>query len=136
MGSCAGVGNSKTEALWLVARPRKDIDAEGVRKLAAMGCTQDEIGEFYGVDQSTISRSYASEFALGRGQCKKSLRRMQWTSARNGSVPMQIHLGNNTLGQSDKREVSGPAGGPIPVDISMTIDQVYGDDRDSTPDTA
>ena len=31
-----------------------------------------------------------------------SLRRMQWKSAREGSVPMLIHLGKYHLGQTDK----------------------------------
>ncbi len=85
-------------------RPTKPIDGEEVRKLAALGCTQDDIGGYFGVDQSTISRRFASEYALGASQCNVSLRRMQWKKARSGSTAMMIHLGKNHLGQSDKIE--------------------------------
>lgn len=40
------------------------------------------------------------------------------------------------LGQwSEKTELSGPGGGPIPVEIEATIDQVYGDDRTGESDS-
>ena len=93
-----------------MARPAKDVDGELVRKLAAIGCTQDEIGGVCGVDQSQISRRFASEFALGAAQCKTSLRRHQWKSVRDGSVPMMIHLGKHYLGQHDKPEPENDTG--------------------------
>ena len=42
-----------------MARPKKyDIDPEQVEKLAALGCTNVEIGSFFGCDESLNSKSY------------------------------------------------------------------------------
>jgi hypothetical protein len=38
---------------------------------------------------------------------------MQFKKAQEGNVPMLIWLGKQYLGQSEKHELSGPAGGPI-----------------------
>ena len=64
-----------------MGRPRKEIDSDQVVRLASIGCTQDEIAHFFQVDQSQISRRFASEMALGGALCKTSLRRMQWKAA-------------------------------------------------------
>ena len=37
---------------------------------------------------------------------KSSLRRFQYTSAKSGSVPMQIWMGKQYLGQRDKNDVT------------------------------
>ena len=87
-------------------RPRKSIDAETVEYLASIGCTQDEIGGYFGVDQSQISRRFASIYALGQSQCKVTLRKRQWNASKR-SVPMLIHLGKHMLGQRDKVEITG-----------------------------
>lgn len=88
-----------------MARPRKEIDGEQVYKLARLGCTQDEIADFFGVDQATISRRFASEFSRARSACKMSLRRAQmYRAVRDRSDSMLIHLGKQMLGQSDKVE--------------------------------
>jgi hypothetical protein len=85
-----------------MARPRKEIDAEGVRKLAALGCTNAEIGAWFKVDEGTIRNRFSEEVALGRENGKTSLRRLQWKAATGGSVPMLIHLGKHYLGQFDR----------------------------------
>lgn len=89
-----------------MGRSLAPIDAELVYKLAKLGSTQEEIGEFFGVDQATISRRFSSEFALGRAACKISLRRWQIKRAHAGSDPMLIHLGKVYLGQTDKLDVT------------------------------
>jgi len=89
-----------------VGRPRKEIDAELVRKLAKIGSTQKDIAEFFDCSQSVISERFRSDFQLGSAQSKISLRRLQWKAARAGSVPMLIHLGKVYLGQTDKLDVT------------------------------
>jgi predicted transcriptional regulator len=49
-----------------VGRPLKPIDAEMVRKLAKIGCTQRDIAEFFDVSQSVISERFRSDFQLAR----------------------------------------------------------------------
>jgi hypothetical protein len=48
----------------------------------------------------------------GREEGRASLRRLQWRSAEH-SVAMQIWLGKQFLGQTDKQEQSGANGGPV-----------------------
>lgn len=82
------------------------IDGSEVFKLAKLGCTQKEIGEYFGVDASTISRRFATEFHLGAAACKTSIRRWQIKKARGGCTPMLIHLGKTYLGQTDRVDVT------------------------------
>ena len=82
-------------------RPKARISAAQVSKLAALGCSQDDIAEVFGVDQSTISKRFASEFARARGRWKTSLRRAQTIRAvKDRSDAMLIHLGKVYLGQA------------------------------------
>ena len=90
-----------------MARPKKyDIDKTQVEKLAALGCTNTEIASFFGCSKDLISKSYSTNVAKGKEKGKIRLRQMQWRSAEKGSVPMQIWLGKQVLGQTDKQEVT------------------------------
>lgn len=93
----------------------EEIPPDEVLKLAKLGCTNGEIGDFFGVSDETIRTRFLDVLALGRANQKISLRRYQWRSAKLGSVPMQIHLGKQYLGQSDKTDVTSggrPVGDP------------------------
>jgi hypothetical protein len=89
-----------------MGRPPKDVDSETVRKLAKLGCNQDEIADFFGVTQSVISERFRSDFHLGCAESKISLRRMQFKRAMQGSDRMLIHLGKVYLGQTDRLDVT------------------------------
>ncbi len=90
-----------------MARPLTPIDAEQVYKLAKLGCTQEEIGEFFGVSQTVISTRFAMEYSRARADWKQSLRRAQTIRAlRDRSDNMLIHLGKTYLGQVDKLQVT------------------------------
>jgi hypothetical protein len=93
-----------------MGRPAKDIGADQVRKLAKLGCTQDEIADFFGCAHSVITERFGQEFHLGRGESKISLRRMQWKAARAGSVAMLVHLGKVQLDQTDRLDVTNKGG--------------------------
>jgi hypothetical protein len=78
------------------------IDPEEVRKLAALGCKNKEIANFFGVEESNISRHFAAELTKGREQMKISLRRAMLKNAcTNMHAAVQIFLAKNFLGMSD-----------------------------------
>ena len=87
-------------------RPAKEIDADVVRKLAKLGCTEDEIADFFRASPSIVSDRFRSDFQLGCAESKISLRRMQFKAARAGSVPILIHLGKVHLGQTGRLDVT------------------------------
>ncbi|MGE0525884.1 MAG: hypothetical protein AB7G93_09560 [Bdellovibrionales bacterium] len=90
-----------------MARPKKPVDAEQVRKLAALSCSYAEMAAVLGCNESTLTRRFAQAIKEGREQGNVSLRRMQWESASKGNVTMQIWLGKQRLGQRDfKMELS------------------------------
>ena len=85
-----------------MARPKKyNIDTEQVKKLAILGCTNKEIGDFFGCSADLIEKSYSEYLTKGRAEMKMRLRQLQWKSATKGNVVMQIWLGKQILGQSD-----------------------------------
>ena len=88
-----------------MARPKVyDIKGEEVQKLASYGCTNKEIADFYGCSADLIEKSYSEFLVKGRAEQKIRLRQLQWKSAQNGNVTMQIFLGKNMLGQKDRFE--------------------------------
>ena len=88
-----------------MARPKKyNIKQSEVKKLASYGCSNVEIADFFGCDESLIRKSYSEFLNKGRSDMKIKLRKLQWKSAEKGNVSMQIFLGKNILGQKDKLE--------------------------------
>lgn len=88
-------------------RPRKSLDVEMIEKLASIGCTIEEIASVVGCCRDTLHRRFSDTLKKGQDTAKVSLRRMQWRSAATGNVTMQIWLGKNMLGQSNKHEIHG-----------------------------
>ena len=92
-----------------MARPKKyHIDTEQLQKLAKLGCTNKEMGDFFGCSADLLEKSYSEFLTKGRAEQKMRLRQLQWKSAENGNVTMQIFLGKNILGQQDKLEENQP----------------------------
>ena len=82
------------------------IDPEEVRKLAAIGATQKEIANFFGVSIEFVRQHFSEDIAKGHEDVKMSIRRAQIKNAVNhGSNAMLIWLGKQYLGQTDKQEV-------------------------------
>lgn len=98
-----------------IGRPKKEIDAELVKRLAHIQCTHAEIGAVVGVSETTIKRRFGGRIAVWREGGKRSLRRLQWKRAREGSDKMLIHLGKQYLGQTDKVEQTVEQRGKIGV---------------------
>lgn len=82
---------------------KKDISPEQVQKLAAIGCTDKEIGDIVGCSHDTLTRRFKDDLMLGRANGKASLRRKQWETALSGNVTMLIWLGKQILAQTDKQ---------------------------------
>jgi len=85
-----------------MARPKKyKIDTKQVSNLARFGCTNLEIAQFFGCSADLIEKSYSEFVTKGRLEQKLRLRQLQWQSAVNGNVTMQIWLGKQILGQAE-----------------------------------
>lgn len=89
-----------------MGRPLKDIDGKQVYKLAALGCTNEEIGDFFGCSDETIRTRFLDILKVARADQKISLRRRQWALAQK-STPMAIHLGRVYLGQGGGVDADG-----------------------------
>ena len=88
-----------------MARPKKyHIDTTQVQKLSQLGCTNKEMADFFGCSADLLEKSYSEFLRKGKVDVKIRLRQLQWASAENGNVTMQIFLGKNMLGQQDKIE--------------------------------
>ena len=86
-----------------MARPKKyNIKENEVKKLASYGCSNVEIADFFGCDESLIRKSYYEYLTKGRAEQKMRLRQLQWRACENGNVSMLIFLGKNMLGQQDR----------------------------------
>lgn len=90
-------------------RPKIEIDWDEFHKLCQLFCTLVEIAGWFNVSEDTIERRVKEKYKMNFAEYYKkacsggkiSLRRFQYQSAKNGSVPMQIWLGKQYLGQRD-----------------------------------
>ncbi len=93
-----------------MARQKKNIDPEQVRKLAGLGLTQQDIAYFVGCSQSLISRRFSSIYHLGVTQSKKSIRSLMWRQARGGSAPITLRLDQRIFGPLERKQAVDDAG--------------------------
>jgi len=84
-------------------RPPIEIDMLEVEKLANLGCTHQEISDYYGCTVKTLTskEGFYQFYKKGFSSAKMSLRREQIRNALNGNTAMQIFLGKQYLGQAD-----------------------------------
>ena len=97
----------------VVGRDKKIIPPQEVYKLAQMGCKNQEIADWFGIDENTMTYNFSEQLIKGRENLKQSLRRAQISLALNGNAVMLIWLGKNILGQSDN-PTNGEANAPLP----------------------
>ena len=118
-----------------VGRPEIPIDKKTFEKLCMLQCTKKEIADFFDCSDDTITnwclKNYVDEdgnpmnfsdtYEKKSAGGKISLRRMQWKSAENGNVSMQIFLGKQYLGQKDEKsfEISN---------VPMIVDDIPGEE--------
>ena len=92
---------TKTVEGVVVGRDSKVIPPEEVYKLAAIGCKDREIADWFGIDGNTLRYNFSVELLKGRETLKQSLRRAQLQVALNGNPTMLIFLGKVILGQRE-----------------------------------
>jgi len=107
------------------------IDYDKVAMLAQIGCTYEEIAAACGMHLDTLwyrrkrDPKLSAILEHGRSTGRASLRRMQWRSARKGSVAMQKWLGKQLLNQSEKSEITvhSTGGGMDSIDPTKLTDE-------------
>lgn len=87
-----------------MGRPAKNIDPKLVEAFAKLGATNVDIADYCMCDEAVIRKRFSDVLAKARANRRIKLREMQWKSAEAGSVAMQIWLGKQELGQTDKVE--------------------------------
>ena len=88
------------------------IDKGHFEGMCKIQCTKDEMCGIFNVHEETLTKWCHQEYSMGFSDIykklsstgKMSLRRQQFKSAENGNVTMQIWLGKQYLGQTDKVE--------------------------------
>lgn len=90
-----------------MARPKKDIDGEKVKKLAEYGLNNSEIAEYFNVTEGTIRKGFSEFLTKGRLNVKTKLRRKQIQVALKGNPALLIWLGKVILGQKETIETEG-----------------------------
>jgi hypothetical protein len=98
----------------VVGRDKKVIPPNDVFKLAAIGCKDVEICDWFGIDGNTLRYNFSVELVKGRESLKQSLRRAMLNNAiANNNAALQIFLAKNFLGMSDT-PVNTEANAPLP----------------------
>ncbi len=85
-----------------MARPLIEIDPKEVERLAAIGCKNEEIADWFSCSTDTIENRFSGELTKGRAHIRMSLRRWQLDAAKAGNPTMLIWLGKQMLKQSDQ----------------------------------
>lgn len=85
-----------------------DVDLVLVQRMASIMCTSDEIAVILGIPPRIFKEHelYAAAYERGRTSGYANLRRAQWGLAIRGNPILQIFLGKQYLGQSDKPQSS------------------------------
>jgi len=109
-------------------RPKKAITKKTFEELCKLQCSQEEICEFTGVTDKTLTRwckdtyekSFSEIFKVKRGKGKISLRRNMMVMAQNNAA-VAIFLAKNWLGMKDKPEEDQDAVEPTPVIVNINV---------------
>ena len=110
----------------IVGRRNAVIPPQEVEDLARIGCTNVDIGKWFGVSEQIIRRNFVDELEKGREDLKISLRRAMLKNACvNLNAAVQIFLAKNMLGMSDTGMVT---------DNSKVLPFTDDDDKKPTPE--
>jgi hypothetical protein len=80
---------------------RRVVPPDEVYKLAKMGCSLEEISDWFDLPRETVKYNFRDLIAKAKSETNQSLRRAQIKLALGGNATMLIWLGKNMLGQSD-----------------------------------
>lgn len=85
-----------------VGRNKVVVDPEEVEKLAALGCRDNEIANWFGIKDDTLRNNFSDNLIKGREDLKITLRRAMLNNAcKNMNAAVQIFLAKNLLGMQD-----------------------------------
>lgn len=85
-----------------VGRDNLVVPPDQVEELAAIGCKDIEICNFFGIAPSTLRYNFSAELIKGRERLKISLRKAMLNNAcHKYNAAVQIFLAKNLLGMSD-----------------------------------
>jgi hypothetical protein len=91
----------------IVGRNQVVVPPEEVEDLAALGCTDRDIANWFGINEDTLRYNFADNLVKGREDLKISLRRAMLKNACvNLNAAVQIFLAKNMLGMSDNGMVT------------------------------
>lgn len=93
-------------------RRKKVVVPKDCYELAAIGCTDREIAQWFDINEDTLRYNFADIIAKGREDLKHSLRRAQIKVALSGNPTMLIWLGKQILQQSEN---------PVNTDIDKVL---------------
>lgn len=88
-----------------MARPRKKIDEEQLRRCSEKQWHITEIAAFFRVSTDTLHRRYAAIIEEARQNGKAKLRDLQWKRALEGSDTMIKHMSEHYLEQHSRQQV-------------------------------
>jgi hypothetical protein len=81
---------------------KRVVVPEDIYKLAAIGCTDAEIAQWFDIEYSTLRYNFSDIMAKGRQDLKAALRTAMVNNAiKNNNAALQIFLSKNLLGYSD-----------------------------------
>lgn len=99
---------------YVVGRDKTVVPPEEVEKLAAIGCKDQEIADWFGINDNTLRFNFSAELVKGRASLRMSLRRRMFDNAiQHNNTVMQIWLSKNFLGMSDN-PMDSEANAPLP----------------------
>lgn len=107
-----------------IGRDKTVVPPDQVQELAALGCSDRDIANFYGIAESSLRYNFSAYLTKGREELKITLRRAMLKNATiNLNAAVQIFLAKNLLGMSDQ---------PINSDNHEPLPWVEGNEQQDT----
>jgi hypothetical protein len=78
------------------------VDPDEVYRLSGMGCTMEEMADFFMIDRETLKYNFWPYIQRAKSELYLRIRNKQIEVALAGNPTMLIWLGKNMLGQSDQ----------------------------------
>ena len=121
-----------------VGRDKRVVPPDQVEELAALGCSNTDIANFFGVTEQTLRYNFSEYLLKGKEQLKITLRRAMLKNATvNMNAAVQIFLAKNILGMTSE-PLSSESNAPLPwneTDDSEVAIEEYDEALDSEEET-
>lgn len=103
-------------------RPRKEIDVAMLRKLAGIGCTQEEMAAVLGCSVDTLVNNFSEALNQGVQEGRASIRRQMLVHFMKGNQSAIRLVAANLLGWREKQEIDHTTGGrPLPESTALDL---------------